>query len=149
MEHWELVARDAIRETVASYAHCADSGRFTDLAALFAVDGVLEVRGEAPRHGRDAIRAFLEGVGSDLSAATTVPMIRHHVSNLTIDVVAPTEARGACYFLAVTEVGVDHWGRYRDRYTPEGDKWLFAHRVARTDGTTPGGWAAGRAPQSS
>ena len=149
MEHWELVAREAIRETVASYAHCADSGRFADLAALFAVDGVLEVRGEAPRHGRDAIRAFLEGVGSDLSAATTVPMIRHHVSNLTLEVVTPTEARGACYFLAVTELGVDHWGRYRDRYTPEGDKWLFAHRVARTDGTTPGGWAAGRAPQSS
>ena len=43
-------------------------------------------------------------------------MIRHHVSNLTIDVVSPTEARGACYFLAVTEHGVDHWGRYRDRY---------------------------------
>jgi hypothetical protein len=149
VEHWELVAREAIRETVASYAHCADSGRFADLAALFAVDGVLEVRGEAPLHGRDAIRAFLEGVGSDLSAATTVPTIRHHVSNLALEVVTPTEARGACYFLAVTELGVDHWGRYRDRYTPEGDKWLFAHRVARTDGTTPGGWAAGRAPQSS
>ena len=58
---------------------------------------------------------------------------------------SPTEARGACYFLAVTEHGVDHWGRYRDRYVPEGDRWLFAHRLVRTDGTTPGGWAASRA----
>jgi hypothetical protein len=149
VEHWELVAREAIRETVASYAHCADSGRFADLAALFAVDGVLEVRGEAPLQGRDAIRAFLEGVRSDLSAASTAPMIRHHVSNLTINVVAPTEAHGACYFLAVTEHGVDHWGRYRDRYTPDGDRWLFAHRFVHIDGTTPGGWAAGRVPQSS
>jgi uncharacterized protein (TIGR02246 family) len=149
VEQWELVAREAIRETVAAYAHCADSGRFEDFAALFAVDGVLEVRGEEPLHGRDAIRAFLQGVGTDLSAATAVPTIRHHVSNLTIDVVSPSEARGGCYFLAITGHGVDHWGRYRDRYVPDGDKWLFAHRLARTDGTTPGGWAAARLDQSS
>jgi hypothetical protein len=144
MEHWELVAREAIRETVAAYAHCADSGRFADFAALFAVDGALEVRGEAPLQGRAAIRAYLEGVGEQLGQATTVPTIRHHVSNLTIEVMSPTEARGACYFLAVTEHGVDHWGRYRDRYVPEGDRWLFAHRLARTDGWTPGGWAESR-----
>src|SRR4051794_26595012 len=102
MEQWELAAREAIRETVAAYAHCADSGRFDDFAALFAVDGVLEVRGEAPLHGRDAIRTFLQGVGTELSDATTVPTIRHHVSNLTIDVVSASEARGACYFLAIT-----------------------------------------------
>jgi uncharacterized protein (TIGR02246 family) len=139
---WELSAREAIRETVAAYAHCADSGRFADFANLFAVDGVLEVRGEAPLHGREAIRAYLEGVGTRLSDATTVPIIRHHVSNQTIDVVSPTEAHGACYFLAVTEHGVDHWGRYRDHYVPECGRWLFAHRLARTDGTAPGGWAA-------
>jgi SnoaL-like protein len=94
--------------------------------------------------GRDAIRAYLGGVGTDLARDTTVPLIRHHVSNLRIDVVSATEARGACYFLAVTEHGVDHWGRYRDQYAPAGDRWLFAHRFVRTDGTTPGGWAANR-----
>ena len=91
--------------------------------------------------------AFLEGVGVDLSAASTAaPMIRHHVSNLTIEVASETEATGTCYFLAVTEHGVDHWGRYRDRYVPDatGERWLFAHRSVRTDGTTPGGWAASR-----
>jgi hypothetical protein len=144
MEHWELAARESIRETVAAYAHCADSGRFADFAELFAVDAVLDVRGEQPLQGRAAIRAYLEGVGDHLSSATATPIIRHHVSNLTIDVVSPTEARGACYFLAVTEHGVDHWGRYRDHYVPEGNRWLFAHRLARTDGRTPGGWAAGR-----
>jgi hypothetical protein len=144
MEHWELVAREAIRETVAAYAHCADSGRFADFAALFAVDGVLEVRGEAPVQGRVAIRAYLEDVGTQLSDATMIPTIRHHVSNLTIDVMSPIEASGACYFLAVTQHGVDHWGRYRDQYVPEGDHWRFAHRLVRTDGGTPGGWADAR-----
>ena len=148
MEHWELAAREAIRETVAAYAHRTDTGRFAELAALFAPDGVLEVRGEPALHGRAAIRAFLEGVSVQLSDASTVPIIRHHVSNLTISVVSPTEAQGACYFLAVTEHGVDHWGRYRDTYVAgagaDQGRWLFAHRLARTDGTTPGGWAAQR-----
>ena len=148
MEDWELAAREAIRETVAEYAHFADSGRFEELANLFAVDGTLEVHGEPPLHGRDAIRLFLEGVGVDLGNATTTRLIRHHVSNLTIAVHSPTEARGACYFLAVTEHGVDHWGRYRDRYAPEGDRWLFAHRLVRTDGASAGGWAHGRAGHS-
>jgi len=112
---------------------------------LFATDGVLEIRGEPLLVGRAAIRAYLDGVGADLSAASTsAPMIRHHVSNLTITVESPTAAKGACYFLAVTEHGVDHWGRYRDTFVPAGDRWLFAHRSVRTDGRTPGGWAAGR-----
>ena len=145
MELWELAAREAIRDTVAAYAHYADSGRFDEFAQLFSVDGVLEVHGQEPVTGRDAIRAYLGGVGTDLARDTTVPLIRHHVSNLRIDVVSPDEAHGACYFLAVTEHGVDHWGRYRDRYVPYGDRWLFAHRFVRTDGTTPGGWAANRA----
>jgi uncharacterized protein (TIGR02246 family) len=144
MELRELAAREAIRETVAAYAHCADSGRFDELAGLFAVDGVLEVHGQDPVEGRDAIRAYLGGVGTDLARDTSVPLIRHHVSNLRIEVMSQAEARGACYFLAVTEHGVDHWGRYRDRYVPDGDRWLFAHRFVRTDGTTPGGWAAAR-----
>ena len=149
MELPELIAREAIRETVASYAHYADSGRFSELAALFMEAGVLEVRGDNPLHGRDAIRSFLTGVSAQLTDASTVPMIRHFVSNLTISVTGPNEARGACYFLAVTEHGVDHWGRYRDLYAAHGDQWLFAHRFVRTDGVTPGGWAEGRLRQSS
>jgi hypothetical protein len=146
---WEIVACEAIRDTVARYAHYADSGRFKEFAALFAPDGVLEVSGEPPIEGRDAIQTFLEGVGLDLSAASTVPMIRHHLSNLMIDLMSPTEAHCACYFLAVTERGVDHWGRYRDRFVPDrdnpsDDRWLFAYRYVKTDGTVPGGWAAGR-----
>jgi len=144
VEHWEVVAHERIRDLVAAYAHHADSGHFDEFAALFAVGGVLEVRGDEPVRGREAIRAFLTGVGAQLKRATTVPLIRHHVSNLMIDVVSPTEARGVCYFLAVTERGVDHWGRYRDRYLPEGDRWLFEHRYVRTDGVTPGGWAHSR-----
>jgi uncharacterized protein (TIGR02246 family) len=146
VDTWELVAREAIRETIAGYAHAADTGRFDDLAGLFAINGVLEVRGEPPLVGRDAIRAYLTGVSASLSAATTVPLIRHHVTSLSIEVIGRAEARARCYFLAITEHGVDHWGGYRDNFVLEDGAWRFAHRRARTDGTTPGGWAASRNP---
>src|SRR6185503_8741999 len=34
MESWEIEAREAIRDTIARYAHGADTGRFADLVAL-------------------------------------------------------------------------------------------------------------------
>jgi uncharacterized protein (TIGR02246 family) len=144
VEPWEVEAREAIRETIARYAHHADSGRFEELAALFAPEGVLEVRGEPPLAGRDAIRDYLNGVGVDLAAATSAPMIRHHTSSVSIDVEDHDAARAECYFLAITEHGVDHWGRYRDDFVRVDGAWLFAHRRVRTDGTAPGGWAANR-----
>jgi hypothetical protein len=144
VELWELAARELIRETIARYAHFADSGRFDELATLFAPAGVLEVGDEPPLAGREAVRDYLDGVGVQLADATTVPLIRHHTSSVTIDVVGADEARARCYFLAITEHGVDHWGRYRDAFVRIDGEWLFAHRRVRTDGRTPGGWAAGR-----
>jgi ketosteroid isomerase-like protein len=140
----ELIAREAIRETVAQYAHAADRGRFDDLVDLFAEDGVLEIAHEDRIVGRDALRAFFTGVGDSLVDTTSSRMIRHHVSNLTVDVESPTAARGQCYFLATTEHGVDHWGRYRDLYVPLGERWVFSHRYVKTDGHTPGSWAERR-----
>jgi ketosteroid isomerase-like protein len=144
MELDELTAREAIREVVAAYSHHADSGRFDELVALFSADGVLEIKGEPVVAGRDAIRAYLGGVGRDLAGTSTTQMIRHFVANLTIEVTAPVEARGECYFLVITDSGVDHWGRYRDVYTREDDAWLFARRAVTTDGFVPGGFAATR-----
>ena len=143
MELWELVVREQIRETVAAYAHHADTGRFDDLAALFVDDGVLETD-EQQWRGRAAIRVFLAGTGSALAEATTRPLIRHHVSNLRITVASPDEATGSAYFFVVTERGPDHWGRYRDVYACAGDRWLFRHRRVRLDGYAPNSWVAER-----
>jgi len=145
MELWELVAREAIRETVASYAHLVDSGRFDDVVDLFTADGLLEVKGREPAVGHDGLRAFFRGVSADLAETTTVPLIRHYTSNLSIDIVGRYEANARCYFLALTESGVDHWGRYRDRLVPSDDgRWRFASRYVSTDGAVPGAWAESR-----
>jgi 3-phenylpropionate/cinnamic acid dioxygenase small subunit len=144
MELWELAAREAIRDVVAAYAHAADSGRFDEVAALFAADGVLETPDHVEHRGCDAIRAFVGGTGAALAGATTVPLIRHHISNLRIAVTGSDDATGAAYFFVLTERGPDHWGRYRDRYIRTDEGWRFAHRRVRLDGYAPNSWVAER-----
>jgi hypothetical protein len=148
MEVWELSAREEIRETLARYHHCGDSGRFTEMAALFAPDGALEIRGEGAYTGREAIVEFLTGVNRDVVAMSDVPMLRHYSTNVTITVTSPQEATAASAFLVLSESGVDHWGRYRDRFVHEEDGWRFAHRLVRTDGYAPDGWAIRRRRRS-
>jgi uncharacterized protein (TIGR02246 family) len=140
----ELIAREEIREVVAAYAHHADSGRFDEMVALFADDGVLETPDGQEHHGREAIRAFVTGTQTQLAAATISPLIRHHVANLRIAMSGPDDATGAAYFFVVTQRGPDHWGRYRDRYVRRDGRWRFAHRRVRLDGWTPNSWAAAR-----
>jgi ketosteroid isomerase-like protein len=144
MEPWEVAARESIRELVARYAHAADRGRFADLAALFAEDGVLALPDGHDARGHDAIVAMLGGAGTDLRGKTGAALVRHHVSSLAIDVESETAARGWAYFLVVTERGPDHWGRYADRFAAADGKWLFAERRVRLDGFAPGSWAAAR-----
>ena len=144
MKSWELEAREEIRETLARYNQYGDSGRFGEMAALFAVDGVLEIHGESTVAGRDAIVEYLEAVKRDVLALSNVPMLRHYATNVTITVSSPSEAAAASSFLVLAESGLDHWGRYRDRLVPEDDGWRFAHRLVRTDGYAPDGWAIRR-----
>ena len=144
METWELFAREQIRDLVAAYAHLADTGRFDALIELFAPDGVLHGGDAAEARGRNAIHAFLSGTSSDLKDVTAVQLIRHHVSNVRIEVNDPDGARGASYFFVVTDRGPDHWGRYRDEYVRRDGRWLFRYRRARLDGFAPGSWSAER-----
>ena len=144
MELWELSARECARDTIASYTYAADSGHFEDVAELFAVDGVLEVQGigGARAEGRDAILDFFRGVGGDVVSTAPPGRMQHHVTSVWINVATPKEMNAASYFTVMTGAGVDHWGRYKDTFTPQPDgRWLFAHRLVRTDGRTSGGWA--------
>jgi hypothetical protein len=51
MELWELVARERIRDTVATYNWSGDALRLDGVAAAFCADGQLEVRGRPPLRG--------------------------------------------------------------------------------------------------
>ena len=143
MELWELEAREEIRQTIATYTHAGDRMFIEELAATFTPDGVLEVKGREPAVGRDAIAGFL-GPGRDSAAKPTGDVaqalaeprghVRHNVTNIRFDSLTPDEARVSSYFFVVTAIGLDHWGRYRDRLVPVDGRWLFAHRLVAVDG---------------
>ena len=138
MELWELTARELVRETLARYTHLVDRGRIDELVLLFAEDGTLEAGDRPPAHGHEAIRAFFAGTKDRLAAAATRPLIRHHVSSVLVEVASPESATAVSYFLAITERGPDHWGRYQDRLVQRTGRWLFQSRRARSDGYAPG-----------
>jgi hypothetical protein len=141
MELWELVARERIRDTLARYNWSGDSLRLDELARSFCEDGELELRGSEPVRGRAAIVELLGGVVAMPNAAAqtsgTKRIVRHNVTNIRFTQVAPTEVHVACYFTVVTEIGLDHYGRYRDVFVPVdsagGTDWLIRHRFVSTD----------------
>lgn len=135
-----MTVREAVRDLVARYTWAGDRGRSADLAALFAADGVLDV-GEHGGiwDGPDEIARQLDAVAERMVASGDTPgPVRHHVSSLVIDVVSPTEATASSYFLVVTAIGIDHWGRYRDRFVCTDERWRFVERSVRVDGHVPG-----------
>ena len=139
MEMWELVARERIRDSLARYNWSGDALRLDELAGAFCPDGVLEVRGEEPKRGRDAIIGFLGGVAPGsrpvpADAPTgTKRIVRHNLTNVRFVELTPERARVSSYFTVVTEIGLDHYGRYRDEFVPVGDEWLIEHRFVSTD----------------
>lgn len=142
MELWELVARERIRDTLAHYNWSGDAGRAEDLAGAFTPDGVLRVRGGEAHRGRAAIRDFIGGVaGREAAASSAGPvlpkLVRHLLTNTRFTALAAEEATVTSYFTVVTEIGLDHSGRYRDTLVPVGDEWLIAHRLVSTDWVAP------------
>lgn len=138
VETWQLIAREHIRDTLARYNWAGDGGRIDELADTFCADGVLEIRGLQPLRGRSEIVGFLGGV----TGKTTI--VRHNVANVLFTTVTREQAEVSCYFSVVTHVGLDHIGRYRDTFVPDGDTWLIKHRKVSTDWAAPDSAMAGR-----
>ncbi len=149
----ELVAREAVRDLIARYTWAGDRGRSAELAALFTDDGVLDVGAHGGRWvGAATIAAELDAVAARVAEAGAAPgPVRHHVSSVVINVEQsaddspPSTATASSYFLVITAIGPDHWGRYRDRFIrlpgtsddPTGGGWRFAERTVRVDGHHP------------
>lgn len=141
MELWQVCARERIRDTLVRYNWSGDALRLMELAAAFCDDGVLEVRGSEPVRGRAAIVEFLGGAVAAPNAEASRPnvkrIVRHNLTNIRFTDLTPQEAHVACYFTVFTEIGLDHYGRYRDVFVPVGDDWLIAHRFVSTDWASP------------
>ncbi len=145
VEIWELLVREAVRDTLARYHFAGDRGRLDELAACFHDDGRLEIAGQPALVGRPAIVSGLTGTLSDRAderpAGATLTYLHHHLATTHFRAVGPTEVRTSSYFAAMTDIGLDHWGRYADVLTPAGPpdaraerEWLFQRRAVTVDG---------------
>ena len=143
MEFWELEARESIRDLVARYNANGDSGRFDPMLELFAEDATLELAA-ATHRGRPAIRAMFEGVAGKTGGGdgARARFIRHFTATQQIDLESETEARSRCYYVVLTDRGVDHWGRYIDQFRRIDGRWLFWHRKVTVDAGVPDGWVS-------
>jgi ketosteroid isomerase-like protein len=133
----ELAAREAVRESIARYAHSVDHGKFDAAAACFAEDGVLDIRDAGRHEGRAAIAELFAGAGRKLASTSTNAFIRHHVSSISIEVdVTAGRATAMSYFFVLTEIGPDHWGTYRDQLARDdaSGNWLFTERKVTVEG---------------
>ena len=146
MELWELTARERIRASLARYNWSGDAFRLDELSLAFCEDGQLEIRGQAPACGRAAIVELLGGgieLGDDearraaqRSAAAksgVKRIVRHILASTRFLELSAEHSLVASYFTVVTEIGLDHYGRYRDEFVPVGDEWLIKHRYVSID----------------
>jgi hypothetical protein len=137
VELWELEARESIRDLVARYNANGDSGRIPQMLELFAPDGVMTVMDGQEYHGRDEIATIFTGAAEGAQWGDHPVYLRHMTATLQIDLVDRTRAKSRCYYAVVTDIGLDHWGRYMDEYRPLDGIWKFAHRRVTMDGRNP------------
>lgn len=137
MDEWEPLIRESVRQTLADYTAATDRFDLHAIAACFAPEGVLEFTGGGgPLAGPAAIEAGLAAaLGQPREASRAAPtFVRHHVSSIRFGPVTPERVEVSSYFAVHTDIGLDHWGRYRDVLVLEHGRWLFAHRRVSVDG---------------
>ncbi len=116
---------------VNTYNLLNDAGRFEEAADLFAEDGsYLTPATPEPVVGRQAILQMLR--------QRPMPTARHFVTNLVIDVVSPTEARGHSYLLVLLSNDPDPakavasmpalTGEVEEHFLLTPDGWRLGHR---------------------
>ena len=141
----ELLAREAIRDTLAKYNVSGDRLKVDDYAACFTEDGIMEAEHKNPAltfryEGREAIRAWQQrwlDQGKSGRPVHQATFARHHLSTCKIDLTGPDTANVRTYWVAWTDVGPDHAGYYLDTFRKVGEEWLIAHRRVREDWRAP------------
>ena len=129
----ELLAREAIRDTVAIYNSAVDRGDYGELRRVFLPTGVLRVQGGAAFEGVEAIIDNLSAGAARRGAGAEGAFQRHHLGAAMIQLDGPDRATGRHYITVISEIGLDHAGRYDDVYRRAGDRWLIEERIAQME----------------
>ena len=145
----DLLARESIRDLVTRYNSYGDTGRFEPLWGLFADHIVMTISttaGERTTYdGLERVKTVFTGANArvgDRPESAGPKYIRHFTATHQIDLVDETHATGRCYFAVLMHSGLDHWGRYIDRYVRIDGNWKFEERQVFVDGTSGDSWFA-------
>ena len=125
-----LIERECAR-LPSLFAKYADNGDHEALAALFTEDCVMArpFQPDHPFHGRDRVQAIFRDRPPIL--------VRHVVTNVLVDVVSKTEARGTNYLAMLSshasveppqEAGALYVGGFEDVYVKTAEGWKFKSR---------------------
>ena len=134
MELSELMAREAIRDLIARYNANGDSGRLDQVLPLFAEDATMQIEKDPARRGHAEIRSIFTEAASKFSGGGPGFFIRHMTSTLQIDILDQRSAKCRCYYLVLSPIGLDHWGRYIDEFGLIDGTWKFTTRRVTLDG---------------
>ena len=144
MELWQLEAYAEIRDLISAYNSFGDRGRFDQLLELFAETAVMDIIDGRIYEGADQIKTVFTDSSDSLSKDDSPSYIQHHTSSTHIEFEGDKKANSKSYFSVFLSNGIDHWGRYEDKFENINGKWLFVYRRVKTDGYLPEGWAAKR-----
>lgn len=141
----QLLAREAIRATMARYNAAGDRLKIDEYVACFTEDGIIESKHRDPAYafryeGRAAIAAWQSRWRERTQSGDHVhraSFVRHHLSTCHIDLTGAETAGARTYWVAWTDIGPDHAGIYLDDFRKIGDDWLIAHRRVREDWRSP------------
>ena len=115
--------RDAIRELIARYNQTGDADDVDGYVGCFAEDARFEAPG-FHHDGRAAIRAWKES--HSIFGKTSFRM--HVTGSTSISFESADSARARSNWIAVTDAGPDHAGRYHDHIVRTAGGWRFVHR---------------------
>jgi SnoaL-like domain len=140
----DLLAREAIRHTMARYTMAGDRLRAEEFIAVFTEDAVLASEGVEDSdvfryEGREAIREWISRWSrrNEPTQAPAATFVRHHLSTSLIELTGANAARARTYWVAYTNIGADHCGYYLDIFRKTAGDWLIAQRKVRLDWRSP------------
>jgi hypothetical protein len=120
-----------IMHTMSIYQFGIDDGDFEQVGTAFASDATLQFSNGMQVSGRAAICDTLsQRLQNRLRNVTSGTVFqRHNLTTRLIEVTQPDAARARSYFMVTSEIGMDHAGRYEDRFSlHEGGRWLISSR---------------------
>jgi len=121
------INRMHILGTMSRYAHGIDTAQYELVGGCFTDDGVLRVPKSPELEGPSDICSKLSVAGKKRREVGGQIFQRHSLSLSRIEIDGGV-ASAETYFHVITELGLDHSGRYVDKIRKVGGKWLFQER---------------------